>query len=57
MKHPCTKECPDRKMNCRSNCEKYKEFTAFMEMVKKKKQDEWRIDQFLARSAKRNGRR
>ena len=40
MKHPCTKECPDRTITCKSTCEKYKDY-----MAKTEKERQYRIAQ------------
>ena len=42
MKSPCVKDCPNRKMRCREDCEAFKEYEAF-----KKEQYEERQKQFM----------
>lgn len=46
MKCPC-RDCPDRKMNCHSECEKYKEYAKEnakrREAKNKAKEEQWQI--------------
>lgn len=37
---PCKRDCPNRTVNCHSNCKKYNDFKAEIEIVRKREQKE-----------------
>lgn len=43
MKHPCTKDCPDRTPSCRPTCARYAEY------------EKWYLEEDKKRLAKRRG--
>ena len=52
--HPCVKECPDRTAVCRKDCEKLKEYLETKEEIRKKKDERYRIEDYIANSYYRN---
>lgn len=54
MKQPCY-QCPDRCMGCHGRCERYKEYKAEMEIVKRKRQEESAfVDAIMEAKRRRN---
>jgi len=53
MKNPCVRECPDRKVGCRSECEKFKEWDSFKEAERKQRQKDFLVEDYTLASVAR----
>ena len=57
MKNPCTKDCPDRTVTCRTACEKFKEYRAWRDSLYEERQKAFIVDDFRIHNINRvNGR-
>jgi len=57
MKNPCTKDCPNRTINCRKDCDKYKPYREWIEARNKEKQKRFLVDSFQIEQMEKRKRR
>lgn len=53
MKHPCVRECPGRKLGCRSDCEKFIKYEKQKEAERKQRQKEFLLEDYTLASVAR----
>ena len=53
MKNPCIRECPGRKVGCRSGCEKFKEWEKYKEAERKQRQKDFLVEDYTLSSVAR----
>lgn len=57
MKNPCTRNCPDRNMTCRTECEKYKAYSEWREAMYAERQKNFIIRDYQTKNIIRYLRR
>lgn len=57
MKNPCVKDCPDRTIKCRVDCERYKPYRAWLDAQQKERQKRFLLDSFQIEQAEKTKRR
>lgn len=57
MISPCAKDCPNRKVGCRTGCEKYQKYSEAKQKEYAEKKRQYELDDYTYRSMDRNNRR
>ena len=57
MTSPCVRNCPDRKMMCRSSCDRYKEYEAWKQKVNAERRKENMLNDYTIKSTEKRRRK